>query len=138
MRPLVFRSGVATNMENKISQRKIDELKLCGHVCTDDPAVSFLSFVTFADVKSRRVRKHFRGLSDAALLRLSRAPETDCPARRRPLKKSSGTHLWRMSNPQPRASPVLDRTAHLQKSLSAQDLATDRTSPHHFIRLFLK
>ncbi|XP_041832683.1 mitogen-activated protein kinase-binding protein 1-like [Melanotaenia boesemani] len=55
-------------------------------------------------------------------------PETGSPPKLRPLKKkTSGSHLWRMSNPPPKASPMLDITC-LQKSHSAQNLVTD--SPH--------
>lgn len=66
------------------------------------------------------------------MLPLSRAdaPETDCSLTLRPpkKKKTSASHLWRLSNP-PSKSPLLpDRTACLQKSHSALNLTCDCTS----------
>ncbi|KAM6915111.1 mitogen-activated protein kinase-binding protein 1-like [Xenentodon cancila] len=59
------------------------------------------------------------------------APENDCLLKGRPPKKTPGSHLWRLSNPPPKASFMLDRTACLQKSHSAHNLATD--SPHSHV-----
>nr|XP_046229931.1 mitogen-activated protein kinase-binding protein 1-like isoform X3 [Scatophagus argus] len=59
------------------------------------------------------------------------ASERDCAAILRPLKKkkkSSGSHLWRLSNPPCKAQLPLDRATCLQKSHSVQNLASD--SPH--------
>ncbi|KAI3364429.1 hypothetical protein L3Q82_011222 [Scortum barcoo] len=57
------------------------------------------------------------------------APERDCAPTLRPLKKkTSGSHLWRLSNPPSKAPLLLDRAACLQKSHSAQNLSLD--SPH--------
>ncbi|XP_071334910.1 mitogen-activated protein kinase-binding protein 1-like isoform X2 [Trachinotus anak] len=55
------------------------------------------------------------------------APERVCtPTFRRQKKKTSGSHLWRMSNPPPSKAPLLlDRTTCLKKSHSAQNLASD-------------
>ncbi|XP_056261506.1 mitogen-activated protein kinase-binding protein 1-like isoform X2 [Seriola aureovittata] len=46
------------------------------------------------------------------------------PTLRPPKKKTSGSHLWRMSNPPSKAPLLFDRTC-LKKSLSAQNLASD-------------
>ncbi|XP_013885738.1 mitogen-activated protein kinase-binding protein 1 [Austrofundulus limnaeus] len=55
-----------------------------------------------------------------------RTPEKDSPFKHRPVKKkSSGSALWRMSNPPTQAPPMLDQAACLQKSRSAQNLTTD-------------
>ncbi|XP_042245977.1 mitogen-activated protein kinase-binding protein 1-like isoform X2 [Thunnus maccoyii] len=57
------------------------------------------------------------------------ATERDCAPTLRPQKKkTSGSHLWRLSNPPAKAPMLLDRATCLQKSHSAQDLASD---PHH-------
>ncbi|KAM9339134.1 mitogen-activated protein kinase-binding protein 1-like [Symphorus nematophorus] len=54
------------------------------------------------------------------------APERDCAPTHRPLKKkTSGSHLWRLSNPPSKAPLLSDRATCLQKSHSAQNLATD-------------
>ncbi|XP_005449803.1 mitogen-activated protein kinase-binding protein 1 isoform X2 [Oreochromis niloticus] len=54
-----------------------------------------------------------------------KAPERSSPPALRPQKKTTtGSHLWRFSNPPPKASLLPDRTACMQKSRSAQDLAT--------------
>ncbi|XP_040920240.1 mitogen-activated protein kinase-binding protein 1-like [Toxotes jaculatrix] len=53
------------------------------------------------------------------------APERDCTPTLRPLKKTSGSHLWRMSNPPSKAPLLWDRTTCLKKSHSAQNLAPD-------------
>ncbi|XP_038582055.1 mitogen-activated protein kinase-binding protein 1-like isoform X2 [Micropterus salmoides] len=53
------------------------------------------------------------------------APERDCAPPHRPLKKkTSGSHLWRLSN-SPSRAPLLDRATCLQKSHSAQSLSSD-------------
>ncbi|XP_076612469.1 mitogen-activated protein kinase-binding protein 1-like isoform X2 [Chaetodon auriga] len=57
------------------------------------------------------------------------APEREATPTHRPLKKkTSGSHLWRLSNPPSRAPLLLDRATCLQKSHSAQNLASD--CPH--------
>ncbi|XP_044026188.1 mitogen-activated protein kinase-binding protein 1-like isoform X2 [Siniperca chuatsi] len=54
------------------------------------------------------------------------APERDCAPTLRPLKKkTSGSHLWRLSNPPSKAPLLLDRATCLQKSYSAQNLSSD-------------
>ncbi|XP_054871641.1 mitogen-activated protein kinase-binding protein 1-like isoform X2 [Amphiprion ocellaris] len=57
----------------------------------------------------------------------NRPPERDGPPTLRPLKKkTSGSHLWRFSNPPSRTSLLLlDRTSGLHKSHSAHNLSTD-------------
>ncbi|KAM3602699.1 uncharacterized protein V6R79_009223 [Siganus canaliculatus] len=52
-------------------------------------------------------------------------PERDCGPTLRAQKKSSGSSLWRLSNPPSRAALQSDRASCLQKSLSAQNLASD-------------
>lgn len=60
------------------------------------------------------------------------APERDCAPTIRPQKnKTSGSHLWRLSNPPSKAPLLLDRETCLQKSHSAQNLASDCTFHHH-------
>ncbi|XP_074471852.1 mitogen-activated protein kinase-binding protein 1-like isoform X1 [Sebastes fasciatus] len=55
------------------------------------------------------------------------APERDCAPTLRPQKKTktSGFHLWRLSSPPSKAPQLLDSGTCLQKSRSAQDLASD-------------
>ncbi|XP_070781678.1 mitogen-activated protein kinase-binding protein 1-like [Enoplosus armatus] len=54
------------------------------------------------------------------------APERDCCPTLRPLKKkTSGSHLWRVSNPPSKALLLMDRATCLQKSHSAQNLSSD-------------
>ncbi|GLD71896.1 mitogen-activated protein kinase-binding protein 1-like protein [Lates japonicus] len=54
------------------------------------------------------------------------APERACtPSLRPQKKKTSGSHLWRTSNPPSRAPLSMERTTCLQKSHSAQNLASD-------------
>ncbi len=77
----------------------------------------------------------------AAVLPLSRAdgPERDGAPTLRPLKKkTSGSHLWRLSSP-PAKAPLLllDRATCLQKSHSAQNLSSDCTFHRHFVDLLL-
>ncbi|CAB1458681.1 unnamed protein product [Pleuronectes platessa] len=58
------------------------------------------------------------------------APEKECPPTLRTgKKKTSRSHLWRMSNPPPtKAQLLLDRSTCLMKSQSTQNLASD--APH--------
>uniref|UniRef100_UPI003AAF42A3 mitogen-activated protein kinase-binding protein 1-like n=1 Tax=Centroberyx gerrardi TaxID=166262 RepID=UPI003AAF42A3 len=57
------------------------------------------------------------------------APERDSALLSRPQKKrTSGSHLWRLSNPTSKTLLLVDRAAGLQKSQSAQNLASD--CPH--------
>ncbi|CAK6962647.1 mitogen-activated protein kinase-binding protein 1-like [Scomber scombrus] len=57
------------------------------------------------------------------------APERDCAPTLRPQKKkTSGSHLWRLSNPPSKAPLLRDTATCLQKSHSAQNLSSD--SPH--------
>nr|XP_015803625.2 mitogen-activated protein kinase-binding protein 1-like isoform X1 [Nothobranchius furzeri] len=65
-----------------------------------------------------------------SLVRTETVPEKDPPLKPRPVKKRTPeSHLWRMSNPPPKGSPLLDRTACMQKSQSALNLATAPRSP---------
>ncbi|XP_059212335.1 mitogen-activated protein kinase-binding protein 1-like [Centropristis striata] len=56
------------------------------------------------------------------------ASESDCVLRPQKKRKNSGFHLWRLSSPPSRAPLLQDRATCLQKSQSAQNLASD--SPH--------
>ncbi|XP_030260499.1 mitogen-activated protein kinase-binding protein 1-like [Sparus aurata] len=59
----------------------------------------------------------------------SDAPESDGAPAHRPLrKKTSGSHLWRLSNPPSKAPPLMDRATPLQRTYSAQNLTSD--APH--------
>ncbi|XP_068564393.1 mitogen-activated protein kinase-binding protein 1-like [Cebidichthys violaceus] len=51
------------------------------------------------------------------------APDRDCGALKK--KKTTRIHLWRMSNPPSKAPLLLDRATCLQKSHSAQNLASE-------------
>ena len=76
----------------------------------------------------------------AAVLPLSRsdAPENDSTPTHRPLrKKTSGSHLWRLSNPPSKASPLMDRATSLQRTYSAQNLTSDGAFQHLLVDLFL-
>lgn len=76
----------------------------------------------------------------AAALPLSRsdAPENDGTPAHRPLrKKTSGSHLWRLSNPPSKAPPLMDRATPLQRTYSAQNLTSDGTFQHLPADLFL-
>ncbi|TWW69079.1 mitogen-activated protein kinase-binding protein 1-like [Takifugu flavidus] len=54
-------------------------------------------------------------------------PQQDCSFTLRPLKKkqTSGSHLWRLSNPPSKSVLQLDRSTSLQKSHSAINLSSD-------------
>ncbi|XP_073349163.1 mitogen-activated protein kinase-binding protein 1-like [Pagrus major] len=57
------------------------------------------------------------------------APENDGTPTHRPLrKKTSGSHLWRLSNPPSKAPMLMDRGTPLHRTYSAQNLSSD--SPH--------
>lgn len=58
--------------------------------------------------------------------------EQDATARLPRKKRPSGSHPWRLSHPSPK-SPLLDRAAGLQKSQSALNLASDRTTSRYYI-----